>query len=426
MLTHLLFILEMNVPTHFRCCFVFSILIAICSEGLSHEWTSSNGKFKIEAEFVAIKNGKVVLEKPDGSYIGVGIDQISKKDIEYIESLTGKKVNEAGTNSESPAAASPATENVKPKVIKLKGSKEGDPPGVVRDLGEQGWGIRSLAISGDGAILVAGKTDQMVAVYDLNEGSRLNITDRLEELGPIEVIAVSRDGKRVLAGGSKGLIKTWRLSPEGALEEGVTFAGHSDDVSSLAITPDGRFAMSGSADKTAKYWQVDTGKEFESFGNFKRPVAAVWISEDGTEAKATDGEELSRIDLKTRKAVMTRVRESASIQFATFSPDGRYLAMNDTYDIRIWDIKTGKEMPALKSNEIQWTGMFTPDGERIISGASGILNVWEVKTQKRVGVLKNQSHGTVQALAASPDGEHVAGCSSNAGTVLRLFRLPPK
>ncbi len=100
--------------------------------------------------------------------------------------------------------------------------------------------------------------------------------------------------------------------------------------------------------------------------------------------------------------------------------------MNDTYAIRIWDIKTGKEKPALKSNEIQWTGAFTPDGERMISGASGIMNVWEVKTQKRVGVLKNDSPGYIQALAVSPDGEHVAGCASNAGTVLRLFRLPPK
>ncbi|MFO0940354.1 MAG: SHD1 domain-containing protein [Pirellulales bacterium] len=411
----------MNLISTLRSCVSFLILFALCSISPAHEWTSSNGKFKIEAEFVAIKNGKVVLEKPDGSYISVPLDQISKKDIEYIESLTGKKVDENGSSSESDTP-----DNSKPKTIKLKGSKEGDPPGVVRDLGEQGWGVKSMAISGDGAILVAGKSDQMVAVYDLNEGSRLNITDRLEDLGPVDVIAISRDGKRVIAGGSKGLVKSWRLSPEGALDEGVTFAGHSAAITSLAISADGRFAMSGSADKTAKYWQVDTGKEFESFGNFKRSVLGLWMSENGSEGKATDGEALARIDLKTKKAVMTRVRESAAIQFAAFSPDGRYLAMNDTYAIRIWDIKTGKEKPALKSNEIQWTGAFTPDGERMISGASGILNVWEVKTQKRVGVLKNDSPGYIQALAVSPDGEHVAGCSSNSGTVLRLFRLPPK
>jgi hypothetical protein len=52
----------------------------------------------------------------------------------------------------------------KPKTIKLKGSKSGDPPGVVRDFGEQGWGIKCLTFSGDGAYLFAGKMDEMVAI----------------------------------------------------------------------------------------------------------------------------------------------------------------------------------------------------------------------------------------------------------------------
>ncbi len=416
----------MNPLSFPRLCLGVLVLIAASAEARSHEWTSRNGKFKLQAEFVAVKDGKVVLEKPDGTYLSVPLDQISEKDIEYIESLTNKKDNEKESGAKSSAGESSAGDSTSPRIIKLKGSKEGDPPGVVRDLGEQGWGIKSLAISGNGAILVAGKSDDMVAVFDLNEGSRLNITDRLDELGTVETIAISRDGKRVVAGGFKGLVKTWQLSPEGALDEGVTFAGHSAGISSLVLTPDGRFAISGSKDKTAKYWQIDTGKEFASFDNFKNGVSALWISEDGTEAKASDGQLLARIDLKAKKAVMTKVREFRSGQFVAFSPNGRYLAMDDTYDIRILDIKTGKEMPPLKSNEIQWTGSFTPDSERLISGANGILNIWEVKSQKRVGVLKNDSNGYVQALAVSPDGEHVAGCSSNAGTVLRLFRLPPK
>lgn len=403
----------------FRCITHCILYLSLCSVAVSHEWTSSSGKFKIEAEFVAVKDGKVVLEKPDGSYISVALNLISKKDIEYIESITGNKVNIDGESEEKTSG-----EVVKPRVIKLKGSKPGDPPGVVRDFGDQGWGIRSLAFSGDGAILVAGKTDQMVAVFDVNEESRLNITERLEEVGSVDVVAVSRDGKRVLAGGSKGVIKTWRLSPEGALDDGVSFAGHSEKIRSMAISSDGRFAISGSGDRTAKYWQIDTGKEFESFGNFKRDVIAVWISEDGNEARATDGEALAKIDLKTKKAVMTRIRDSSSPQFAVFSPDGRYLAMNDTYSVRVWDLKTSKERPPFKSNEIQWTGLFSPDGSHFISGANSVLNVWEVKSQKRVGVLTNEGHGYIQALAVSPDGEHVAGCSSNASANLRVFRLP--
>jgi WD40 repeat protein len=419
--------------------YVLALLVSsISSVAFAREWTSNNGKFKVEAEFVAIKDGKVVLEKPDGTFISVPLNLISKKDIEYIESTTGKKVTGESVDekdsgdmlSEEDSSDDKGDEEketprvVKPRVIKLKGSKEGDPPGVVRDFGEQGWGINCLAFSGDGSILVAGKSDQMVAIFDVNEGSRLNITKRLEEVGTIESVAVSQDGTLVVAGGYKGIIKTWRMSRDGALKDGVPFAGHSEEISSIAISPDGRFALSGSRDKSARYWQINSGKEFEAYADFEDDVKAVWISADGLEGKATDGVVLAKIDLKTKEAVTTRIRDRASIQFAAFSPDGRYLAMNDSYTIRMWDLKTSKEMPPFKSNEIQWTGVFTPDGTRLISGANGILNVWDVKTQKRLGVLTNEGNGYVQAIAVSPDGEHVAGCASGASVNMRVFRLP--
>lgn len=425
------------IISHLRNIGLALMVSGICSVALAREWTSSNGKFKIEAEFVAIKDGKVVLEKPDGTYVSVPLSMISKKDIEYIEATTGKKVeggeakdseemtNKEDSNDDTADKEESSNSVAKPKTIKLKGSKSGDPPGVVRDFGEQGWGIKCLTFSGDGAYLFAGKMDEMVAIFDVNENSRINITKRLDDLGAVEVIAVSQDGYRLAAGGYKGIIKTWKMSPSGSLKDGVPFAGHAEQITALTVSADGRFALSGSRDKSAKYWQFDTGKEFVSFDEFEREVKAVWISEDGTQGKATDGIVLARIDLKSKESETVRLQDSASPQFAAFSPNGRYLAVNDGYNIRLWDLGSTKELPPLKSNEIQWHGAFTPDSERLVSGANGVLNVWDVKTQKRVGVLSNEGTGYVQAIAVSPDGEHVSGCASGAGTALRVFRLPP-
>lgn len=122
---------------------------------------------------------------------------------------------------------------------------------------------------------------------------------------------------------------------------------------------------------------------------------------------------------------MTRVRDSGSGQFAAFSPNGRYLAMNDIYDIRIWDLNDNNELPRLKSNEIQWAGAFTPDSKRIVSGANGIVNVWDIESQSRVGVLTVQNIGYIQTIAVSPDNEHIAAHNGSAGGNLKVFRLPP-
>ena len=44
-------------------------------------------------------------------------------------------------------------------------------------------------------------------------------------------------------------------------EQECTLTGHSEDVRSVAYSPDGKHIVSGSYDKTVKIWDSTTGKE---------------------------------------------------------------------------------------------------------------------------------------------------------------------
>src|SRR5262249_37972820 len=82
-------------------------------------------------------------------------------------------------------------------------------------------------------------------------------TTLLGHTDAVSCLALSLDGKRLCSGSNDRTITVWDLGTD---NEPLILRGHTSDVTSLALSPDGKQLYSGSKDKTIKAWDLDTGQ----------------------------------------------------------------------------------------------------------------------------------------------------------------------
>jgi len=96
----------------------------------------------------------------------------------------------------------------------------------------------------------------------------------------ISSVAFSPDGRHIVSGSWDMTIRVWDAET-GEVIAGP-FEGHDDGVSSVAFSPDGRHIVSGSNDKTIRVWDAETGEVIAGpFEGHDHAVTSVAFSPDG-------------------------------------------------------------------------------------------------------------------------------------------------
>ncbi|MDZ8089159.1 MAG: caspase family protein, partial [Nostoc sp. DedQUE12b] len=91
------------------------------------------------------------------------------------------------------------------------------------------------------------------AIYNLQEQNRLE-----GHSNDVFSVAFSPDGKTIASASADNTVKLWNAATG---KEIITLNGHSDTVFSVAFSPDGKTIASASTDNTVKLWNAATGKE---------------------------------------------------------------------------------------------------------------------------------------------------------------------
>ena len=183
----------------------------------------------------------------------------------------------------------------------------------------------------------------------------------------------------------------------------------------VAFAPDGKTLVTGTygGDRTARLWDVATGKELRRFDADQSAygVESIAISPDG-KMLATGGrsDQVVLWELGTGKEIREIPSHGGNIIGVAFSPDGKTLAFGGCTDkqIHLWDIANEKETRAFQVDRQRLLSMaMAPDGKTLLSGGDGPLGLWDVSTGQAIREIP-QKFWAVGSVAFSPDGKMMA------------------
>ena len=208
-----------------------------------------------------------------------------------------------------------------------------------------------------------------------------------------------------------------------------TMSSHTSAVFSVAISGDGRIAVSGGLNGQGRIWDAATGECLHVLPDQPARLRDVGVSTDGTTAltACADGT-LTAWSTATGKRISGidgRVTHGA--EPASFSPAGR-LALVGAHDstIRLWDLEQEQLLMTLdgyaEHTRINSVWLHS-DCRRAISAASDqTVRLWDLMTGRCVRTMTGHTHW-VMYVRMSPDGRRALSCGGYTDTTIRLWDL---
>lgn len=276
---------------------------------------------------------------------------------------------------------------------------------------EVGDDTTALAFSPDNKLLAAGHTMLAGVDYDSGEsGSTVTLHDvstrkRLAQLrghsDRVTSVAFSPDGRTLASGSRDKTVRLWNVSRGAALK---TFKGPDSWVTQVAFSPDGQQLVAGYDSNRVVVWDLAKG---DVLAEIDEAHGAFAFSKDGRSLLLVRQNNLVVYDL----ASLQQARALSSfdlVQQITLRGDGELLALGWYDEVSILTAEHGSLRHALRISDGSFVGMgFVANGALVTASAEGVVTLWDA--ERGVSIQARRSHaGTLSSLAVSSDGTLMA------------------
>jgi WD40 repeat protein len=279
--------------------------------------------------------------------------------------------------------------------------------------------ISSLAISAGGSVLITrmtGKLDDEMHLELLNHES-LSVIKEIDMSGAWTHLTPHPDESFVVTA-KDNILSLWNLSTGLQARQIVASADVNSRLRRVAVSPDGRFAISSGPDCAVRVWDLLSGAPARHIkGVNPRDVSTRIVlllvqaikhqfKIDLNLPVVSSGD----IDNQLRSHPAFAGLQTEPVTCVAISPDGDVvIAATDLGTILVWDLWTTKPLRRIARHESPITAMcISPDGRFVLTaaGKEGIVCACEVTSGKLIRQFVGRS-GDVTCIQFSSDGELV-------------------
>ncbi|HEX8416554.1 MAG TPA: c-type cytochrome [Methylobacterium sp.] len=231
-------------------------------------------------------------------------------------------------------------------------------------------------------------------------------------------MAVSADGRLALSGSFDQSAILWAIDDGAAL--GV-LRFHDGAVNAVATLPDGRF-VTGAEDGRIALWQPGLPEPVRVFSEHEGPVVGLAVSPDGSTLASASWDGTARTRPLAGGPARRLDGHKGNVNAVAYAPDGRLVTAGYDATLRLWPGDEGPPVIVQTASPLN-TVAIAGDGEIAAAGADGALHILTPRGDVRATV--ELPPNPVIGLVLSPDGRRIAAATI-AGAVAVIDRAAGK
>ncbi|WP_373535292.1 WD40 repeat domain-containing protein [Microcoleus sp.] len=252
----------------------------------------------------------------------------------------------------------------------------------------------------------------------------------------VTALAITPDGKQLVTGAWK-TIKIWDLTKIQTKSKIKSLIKHGSSVQALAITPDGKQAISGDGNGTIIIWDIDSQKPIETLPRGYNGIKSIAVTPDGQKFVSTfvSGEGSYKgvqiWNFHNTKKLFGNCRAEKEVETVAITPDSKYIVSGVYNSIIIWDLESQNIFRELYEPALRpiTSVVITPDGKYIIAGTVGnLLFIWDFKSGKKIKVIEllnkwngHDSSESITTIGVTPNSQQLISASTDKS--MRLWDI---